>query len=281
MSWESVKGFCRRQTQTFKVAFRHASKTEDAECDQLVQRTQVLTGQVQRMSMRLKNLSAELSCVVQQFEGTRDDLSSEAGEELSLNTKKIDLVATDLRQKHTIADLVIQDTLAQMTKFCTEASQLGGLIEDRKSKMLEFDFFRNKVADLRADPPTDTNRIPRNEARVTEWKTAYDESTNRLKRFCSVTVEAGQNVLLQATQTLMNESGKFFFEASKTTRVIFLGTKLSDHASHALDAIQQQASSTAAVVTSTATSVHATVLQATAPPPSNRRFVPDDDPFRL
>jgi hypothetical protein len=273
MSWEIVKGFCRRQTQTFKETFRHASKTEDTECDQLVQEAQKITGQVQRMGSRLKNFCAEISNIVQQFEATRDDLAGSTSEDISSNCKRIDLAAIDLRQKQHDLERGIEEQLAQMTKFCSESSQLSSLIEDRKTKMLEFDFFRNKVAELRANPPSDSSRIPRNEGRVNEWKAAYEESTSRLKRFCNVTIEGGQRLLIFGTQALMTESGKFFLEASKTTRAILLGTKMSEHASKALEAVQQTVASNSAPAI-------APVVQHSAAP-SSKRFLGDDDPFRL
>jgi hypothetical protein len=278
MSWESVKGFCRRQTQSFKESFRHANKTEDPECDQMIENTQKISAQVQRMGIRLKNFSQEVMNIVLQFESTRDDLSDCADAEVSSNCKKIDLAANDLRQKYLNLDKRFQEQITQISKFVADSAQFAALVEDRKSKMLEFDFFRNKVADLRADPPADSSRIPRNEGRVSEWKAAYEESTSRLKRFCSVTIENGTRLLVFGTQGLMNESGQFFFEASKTTRAVFIGASLSDQASKALEVARSTAT---AAVTASANQAASIAQQATAPPVSNKRFVSDDDPFRL
>ena len=284
MSWETVKGFCRRQTQNFKENFQHASKTEDAEFDSIYQRFQSTFSQAKRVSSRVVGVHHDLVDVIGHYDKLKDDLNmgdvnSVQSSEMQTAAKRVELATLDFRQKFGALDQTLQDTIAQLSKYQQEATQVTNVIDDRKMKMLEFDFFRNKLSDLRANPPADTTRIPRNEQRLNEWSTAYQEANARCKQMLINLHENGEKLVLLAASVLTVDAGRFFLELGKTANVLFLGTAAPPKS---LRQTELEAGSLAPQVqtTSPTTAPPQTTQQPAASGNGSRRYFSTDDPFR-
>lgn len=285
MSWETVKGFCRRQTQTFKESFQHASKTEDAEFDAIYQRFQSTFSQAKRVHSRVAGVHRDLVDMIGHYDKLKDDLNmgdvnSVQSSEMQTAAKRVELATLDFRSKFTPLDQTLQDTIAQLSKYQQEANQVSNVIDDRKMKMLEFDFFRNKLSDLRANPPADTARIPRNEARLTEWSTAYQEANSRCKQMLTSLHENGEKLVLLAASVLTVDAGRFFLELGKTANVLFLGTSVAPKS------LRQTELETGSLAPQVVQTTSPTVAPPTAPPSQSgqaggsRRYFSADDPFR-
>lgn len=81
--------------------------------------------------------------------------------------------------------------------------------------MLEFDFFRYKVAGLRADPPSDPQRIPRNESRVMEFQGKYDALNAKLKQALTGLMSTGERLCSLAHQMMAVELNRFADESGR------------------------------------------------------------------
>lgn len=286
MSWEVVKGFCRRRTQQIRENFQGAPKTEDCDFDAMLARAESMVGAAERMSLRLSGVHRDLSDFIHQYELLHADLAAP-----SLSTensfqgldKKVELAAQDYKAKFADVEASILQCLEELRRYHAEALQMEHSIDDRKTKMLEFDFFKHKLTVLRAAPPADTTRIPRNEAREAEWQHAYEESNATAKKLFQHLISSGGELIAKGAAILAVDVSRFFGEVSKTQRVLFLGSRLSDEAGSAMHSIQQAAAATAHNVASTAATAAAGAAisaQAAATSASSRRFVLADDPFR-
>lgn len=275
MSWEVVKGFCRRRTQQIRENLQHASKTEDGEFDALHAKATAMVASTQRMSSRLVAVLNDLKDIIDNYSKLKDDLLSDSllSADLQSTGKKVELASNDFNIKYAPLEQVFQESLRQFQKYHNEASTVEALVDDRKTKMLEYDFFRNKLASLRAAPPADTSRIPRNEGRLMDWQQAYEESNMKAKKFFLHLIETGEQMIASGTNVLTNDVSRFFGEVSKTQRVLFLGSRLADEATNMMSTVQQAAANTAQQVAAAATVQIVTN-------PSSRRFFMADDPFR-
>jgi hypothetical protein len=295
MSWESVKGFCRRQTQSFKEHFQHVRRTESPEFDSLVTRAKEVVTLVKHSSSRLDGLIGSLENVVKVYAQSHVDFSNAAVADLPTVGKKMELASFDIGKQHAILSESARAVLERSAKFCSDAAPTESLLNDRRSKMLELDFFRNKVEHLKAAGTSDPSRIPRNEARVEEWQKAFDESTARAARYFEQLISSGEQILFDCSGVMMVETARFFSEVSKTMRVLFQGARLTDEAASALKTAQVVSSMTKNQLATAATASSMTISSAAAaasvvqPPPnpyvppsvsSSRRFFPADDPFR-
>jgi hypothetical protein len=194
----------------------------------------------------------------------------------------MELASQDYKAKFVSLESSISQCLEELRRFHCEATQIEHAIDDRKTKMLEYDFFKHKVIGLRAAPPADTTRIPRNEARELEWQQAYEESNAQAKKLLLHLTKNGSDLIAKGVGILSVDVSRFFGDVSKTQRVLFLGSRLADEACSAMTSAQQAAvvavNQGAAVVSATAASTITAGAAITGG--SSRRFFLADDPFR-
>ncbi|CUI14403.1 Hypothetical protein, putative [Bodo saltans] len=284
MSWEVVKGFCRRRTQQIRENFQGAHKTEDHEFDAMLSRAESVVGAAERMTLRLSAVHTDLLDFIKQYDLLHNDLASPSISELDLQgiDKKIELATQDYKIKFAPLEASISKCLEELRRYQSEAHQMEFVVDDRKTKMLEYDFFKNKLVSLRANPPTDTTRIPRNESREAEWQRAFEESSGQARKLFQHLIKNGGELIASGASILAVDVSKFFGEVSKTQRVLFLGSRLADEASSAMSSVQQTAAATIQQATSSAAaavSVAAITVQA-AGTGGSRRYFSSDDPFR-
>ena len=280
MSWESVKGFARRRTQEVKEHFGNSSKTEDPAIDLLVTKCATYREVSAATAHRMAAIQNHLVEVANLLLLVKEDFEKlESIEELKIVARRIELVANDMKGKHATLLDAFRESVVNLNKVVTEGSQVRALSEDRKRTMLEYDFFRNKLVGLKANPPADHTRIPRNEARALEWKKALDDSTTRLMTFCQPLSQNCERWILVSSSTITAELGRYFEQVSISSKSVF-GSLAS---SNVLPQEVQLAIITAsAVLSNSATSntvrVGPSVIEA---PKSSRRFAAEDDPFKL
>lgn len=243
--WEGVKGFFRRQTQMISERYRDAPKTTDAVVDQN-------TATVFEFQKRIKSLEAHMNGFVQglalalsSLDGVKEDLAvlgSAQVEGLDIAAKNVEMAVKDMRSKLDAVNEAFAVDHQGRGQYEKDCAKLRAQLEDRKAKMLEYDFFQNKLAGLRAKPPSDATRIPRNEARLDEWGKAYDESNERAKALAQQLIAAGARLSINTATTVTQEAGKFFDNAGRTCRAAFLGQGLPQAAAMAMAAAQAQVS---------------------------------------
>jgi hypothetical protein len=125
-------------------------------------------------------------------------------------------MATQKIQPHAaFSAKALRDHVTLLDRFVRDVETLDAMLEERESRLLEYDFFRHKVAGLRASPPSDTARIPRNEGRVMEFKQQYDDATNRLRQLLQERVAAGQRLCYEAHAKMVGELQRVSDESAK------------------------------------------------------------------
>lgn len=265
-----------------RESFQGASKTEDPEFDALKLKAEAVVASAARMRARLACVQHNLQNTIEQYQGLSEDItqSSHSATELQDVGKKIELASQDFKTKFVPLEQAFNECLLLFTRFLTDAGQVDDLVDDRKTKMLEYDFFRNKLDGLRASPPQDTSRIPRNEGRMMEWQRAYEDSNAQVKKLFQSLILNGEGLIVKGTNVITGDVARYYGEVSKTSRLLFLGSSLSTEAHVAMANVQQAAANAVqqsqAAVQQAASSV---VVQAVTNP-SSRRFFVADDPFR-
>lgn len=272
-SWDNIKGVFRRTTQYINSQVRNVNEpTVDAEYDNLCQIVDNLALLAMRTSDRIKRLA---SCV---------DLSVNLVHEASLDPPSAALVWDDMRhlnfkladastklQPHaSYAKKVFIDHSVLLDRFVADVRSLAMLKEERKKLLLEYDFFRHKTAALRAAPPADAERIPRNEGRVMEFKQQYDAINGRLKQAMVGLMSTGERNCAQAHMHIATEMHRLADESSKawqSANIQFIAM-VKEAASAATGAAQQaMASGTASLTTFAAAAAAAASDKLASPPP--------------
>jgi hypothetical protein len=155
------------------------------------------------------------------LEGIKEDMRAMEVEEITTTASRIEMVSLAMRKQHESLSSSLTEASAKLRKYCEECSGIDNVCEDRKAKMLEFDFFRNKVADLKRSPPADPARIPRNEAREQDWQRQYDEANDRLKNLAHKLTLQGIRSVNEGTVQATTGLTKYYGESSQTWRATF------------------------------------------------------------
>lgn len=234
MSWESIKGFCRRKTQRFSETYRNAPRTHD----QTVEAAGEAVFNYQRLTKttisKMQGVQRNMGELIELLSTVRDDFASMHREDTDMCAQKFNLLVQDMKVKmETLLQSFVSVT-APLARFIEDTDLVKPHIEDRKAKMLEYDFFRNKVAALRASPPSDPSRIPRNEGRVEEWRQAYEESNNKVREMLSGLQATGEQLLTKSAGALTYEVLRYYDGVGQCCRVLVGGSDLLNRARSAV-----------------------------------------------
>ena len=243
-NWDQVKGFFRRKTQKFTETYRNASKTTDPVVDQNVATVMEFQKRIRSLHSNMNGLGNALNQTLAMMDAVKDDLAALGAasvENLTEGSKCLEMAVRDMRSKlENLQGQFAKDTESRV-QFDKDCERLKAILEERKTTMLEYDFFRNKVAALREKPPADTARIPRNEARLDDWGKQYDTQTEKVKQLCQQLIGGGARLSTSTGATIMGETGRFFDESGRTCRAVLLGQGLSQSVAHAMAAAQATA----------------------------------------
>lgn len=218
MDWDKIKGAFRRTTQLFNQQVRHvAVPTLDAEYEGLVTIVDGLAGLAQRTSDRMRRLAIAVdSSVALVHEASLDPPPQQfAWDDMTRLNAKLAHAAQALSPHSGYAKKLLVDHAMQLDRFVGDVKALDKLKEERKSTMLEYDFFRHKVAQMRNDPPSDPQRIPRNEGRADEFKTRLDAQSGKLKQALQGLMSTGERLCSAAHQLMASELHRFADESSR------------------------------------------------------------------
>jgi hypothetical protein len=221
MNWEKVKGFCRRQTQKINENYRHAEFTKDEESEVAVKRVKMYRKVAGTCASRFEKVSANIADTIAMLESIKEDLRLIEVEDINATATKLELACLAMRKQHEVLSATINLEAGKLRRFFDECAGVDQIVEDRRAKKLEFDFFRNKVADLKRHPPSDPARIPRNEARVDEWQRAYDDANDRLKNLTHKLTLQGVRSISDAATGSATGVTKHYSECSQTWRTLF------------------------------------------------------------
>lgn len=300
MDWEKIKGFARRQTQAAKEKVNNAPHTIDPAFNVQVEAFVNLRIGAKSTEQKLQLLQDHLNAANQIVSELGQNLSQgHNNEEILVYARKLDIFKNESATRINNLSATFNSCIAELDKFRNEANQLEMLLEDRRDKVLEYDFFKNKLEGLRANPPQDTGRIPRNEARMNEWKAKYDDITNRTLSFMNNSRVGAETALLHSAVAVCNEYGKYLEELARGARAVLISDGISGVAYAARQVVNTAYNAASTAVASAQQNIPAAVQyqspthhvpqpvanqqQQQVPPPApaptarNRR----DDPFAL
>lgn len=234
-TWEVVKGFCRRRTQQFREEVsKAAAPTVDPDVEAKCQAYLHLRSTTGTISSKLRELNMHVAganrCIneiqlalkppvatgVQSFVPLQD-------EELDIIAKKLEVFVLDAAERERALSATLLESAAELARFVEEAQQYEALQEVRRDNMLEYDFFRDKVEDLRKSPPSDGTRLPRNETRLEDWKMRYQDATNRLMNFMNNSSQAGHNALRGGLMGVTGQYGRYCEDLGRSARAVLTG----------------------------------------------------------
>jgi hypothetical protein len=221
MNWEQVKGFCRRQTQTVNEKYRGVRATRDEAVDAQVAQAHAYRAFTKSLAERLARIGTNFDDTIVCLEAIKNEAAMVQNQELSDMAKRMEMLCLDLRVKSAALNDAFRQQNEYLKTFVMEGAKLDAMLADRKAKLLEFDFFVNKVNGLRADPPKDPSRIPRNEARVTEWRQLYEDANERTKQLTTTLLQNGLRLSKTAIQAIGVELPRAWEECARSTRVMF------------------------------------------------------------
>lgn len=198
---EAIKGLARRATQSV----RGTSDAQDDKIPEVTRKVRAmekagvnLSDKILKVARLMGELGQTLKEIADEYKAVPDllpEMTALADETLAMGHA----VATKAGEFQTVLK---EQGFDQIGLFLRELPKLRDAEEDRKKKQLEYDFFKNKVADLRKNPPKDTSRIPRNEGILENWRQELWKSTENLKQLLSNLHASGQRALDQSVLTV-------------------------------------------------------------------------------
>jgi len=226
-TWEVVKGFCRRRTQQFREEVsKDAAPTVDPDVEGKCRSYTHLRTTAATIGTKLRELNMHVAganrCILEISQALKTPIDG-ADDELDIISKKLEVYSLDVAEKERALSAALVDSAAELSRFVEEANQYEALQELRKDNMLEYDFFRDKVAKLRESPPSDGTRIPRNEMRLEDWKVKYQDATNRLMNFMNNSAQGGKNGLRGGMLGLTGQYGRYCEDVGRSARAVLGG----------------------------------------------------------
>jgi hypothetical protein len=251
---ESVKGFCRRQSQKVGQNYGKSEKTRDADVDGLVGKYETMKTVNEKLavafSIFLKNVAAtteslkEVRAALTIAQATEKDAFVDEG-------RQLDIAYAEINAKVASMEKALQaESIAGLMKVREEYSSIKAGLEDREAKLLEFDFFRNKVAELKKAPPKDPERLPRNEAILAKWQGDYDVANTKCKQMLATTVEVGSRANKVAVTSFFSSYTMYLSEAASTSRIVLrdIGGTIAGVQQAALNVVTSAATTIASAI---------------------------------
>lgn len=202
---DAIKGLARRATQTFREKVTSAETTNDEKLNDVCKKVRLmeknavtLSDKVLRVAKLIEELGALMKDIGEEFKSV-PDLSPET-QQIADDTLTF---GTTLVQKATEHQQPLKEhAFDALGAFVRDIVKLRDAEDDRKKKQLEYDFFRQKVLELRKSPPKDFTRIPRNEQILENWRVELWKSTENTKTVASTLYSQGQRALDQSVLTV-------------------------------------------------------------------------------
>ncbi|EAN91691.1 hypothetical protein C3747_28g343 [Trypanosoma cruzi] len=227
---EAIKGLARRTTQSIREKVKNREATGHDELLEVTSKKvlqyqksgEVICSKLIRAAGLIEELGRLLKDVGEEYQSISDlpqESSQLATDVLDMGTK---LVAT--AQEHQKG--LKEEGFDVLNAFIKNTSKLRDAEEARRKNRLEYDFFRQKVLDLRSCPPKDTSRIPRNEQKMENWRVEFWRATENHKAVCSQLYVEGQRAIDLSVLTLTKVLGSFMNIAGDGFKQQFVNARL-------------------------------------------------------
>ncbi|PWU96743.1 hypothetical protein C4B63_18g142 [Trypanosoma cruzi] len=227
---EAIKGLARRTTQSIREKVKNREATGHDELLEVTSKKvlqyqksgEVICSKLIRAAGLIEELGRLMKDVGEEYQSVSDlpqESSQLATDVLDMGTK---LVAT--AQEHQKG--LKEEGFDVLNAFIKNTSKLRDAEEARRKNRLEYDFFRQKVLELRSCPPKDTSRIPRNEQKMENWRVEFWRATENHKAVCSQLYVEGQRAIDLSVLTLTKVLGSFMNIAGDGFKQQFVNARL-------------------------------------------------------
>jgi hypothetical protein len=226
---DAIKGLARRATQTLREKVSHADQTNDDKLNEATRKVRIF----EKSSVAVSDKVLKIARIIEDLSTALRDIGEEYRQCPDLSPESAQLAedmfsfGTTLLAKAQEHQAPLKDQAFDILgNFIRELPKLKDAEEDRKKKQLEYDFFRQKVLELRKSPPKDFTRIPRNEAILENWRQELWKSTESNKAVVSNLYATGQRALDQAVLTVAQVVGSFSNLAAAGSKAQFVNARL-------------------------------------------------------
>ncbi|RNF16350.1 uncharacterized protein Tco025E_05263 [Trypanosoma conorhini] len=227
---ETIKGLARRATQSLREKVLHGDasghdETLEAASKKVFQYQrsgEAICVKMIRAAELIEELGKVLKEVAEEYQNVPDLLpvsSQLAADVLEVGTKLF--VTAQEHQKG-----LKEQGFDVLNSFIKNISKLKDAEEARRKNQLEYDFFRQKVLGLRAMPPKDKSRIPRNEQKLENWRVEFWRATENSKAVCSQLYAEGRRAIDLSVLTLTRVLGSFLSIAGNGFKQQFVNARL-------------------------------------------------------
>ena len=226
---DAIKGLARRATQSLREKVSNADQTNDDKLNDGVRKVRLF----EKSSVTISDKVLKIARIMEELSTALRDIGEEvrqcpdlAPESAQLAEDMFNFGSTLLAKAQEHQAPLKDQAFDILGQFIRELPKLKDAEEDRKKKQLEYDFFRQKVLELRKSPPKDFTRIPRNEAILENWRQELWKSTENNKSVVSNLYAQGQRAVDQAVLTVAQVVGSFASLVSAGAKAQFVNARL-------------------------------------------------------
>jgi hypothetical protein len=226
---ESIKGLARRATQSTKERFG-ADSTKDIRIEEVTKKITGFSRASTKMSdkvTRLGRVFEELGMILSDLAADYKSTTPAPGCEMDKLADEMAAMGAEVTEKSKEFHKILKENAFDpITGFLKELPKAKLAEDEQKKVQLEFDFFRNKVTELKRSHQKDPTRIPRNEAILEKWRVDLHNSTEKSKSVVSELFAQGQKVIDMALFTVSQCVGNYSTYVTALSTQHFLGARL-------------------------------------------------------
>jgi len=184
-------------------------------------------------AVRFKQLDQLITKLYKDLKGYLDSLRALCASSNSLSTDIVNFydenctlalaslefrdVQTDIDSKirKGIDDKLIEIALEPLGRYLEEFRKFKVKIDERNKRLLDYDAQRTKTEKLKEKPSDDPTRLPRNEAKLEEFKKLFEELNNQLRQDLGEFYAKRNEVIDPAFNVLMTCQLQYYNEVSQ------------------------------------------------------------------
>eukprot|EP00759_Apiculatamorpha_spiralis_P034052 PhF_6_TR35121/c0_g1_i1/m.51198 len=266
---ESIKGFCRRQSQKVGQTYGSTDKTHDSTHTDLLTKYENSKLVNDKLLAAITTFLKNVTATTESLKDVRSALAQAQAvdkDQFVDEIRQLDIAYQEITTKLQGLEKGLRaDAEAPIVKLKDQYVSIKASLDDREAKLLEFDFFRNKVSDLERNPPKDPERIPRNKAILEKWKKDYEEANNKSKATLTTMVDQTRVAHRGAIGSFFSTYNNYLSEAAATSRIVLrdIGGTIASAQQAVLNVLTTATNQTAQVVQSVTTTAAATLSSVT------------------
>jgi len=222
---ESVRGFFRRQTQKVGQTYGHNEKTVDPALVEMVCRYECMRKANEFLTKAVDGFCKNIAATTESLNEVRAAmvLVQSVEKDVFVNEARQLEVAYDelLGQQEAIIKSLRGSSVEPLLRVKEKDQEVKATLDELEAKALEFDFFRNKVKELKATPQKDPTRLPRNEQELENWDRYYHAQSTKTKEDVTSVLDEGRKAQYQTISSFFVAYTAYLSGAVSVCRFVF------------------------------------------------------------